>query len=320
MQTTNTVLMVRPVRFTYNEQTAQNNAFQQEGYGEEAQNKALKEFDNYVALLREAGVNVIVVEDTHEPHTPDSIFPNNWFSTHAGNEVEEFFEEDKDEQNKKAVILYPMYAPNRRLERDKDVMAKLEEHYNCPCKVLDLSDYEEDDLFLEGTGSLILDRENKVAYGCISPRTNEEVVEEWAAHLDYDYCLFDATDEDGTPIYHTNVMMWVGCEYAVVCLDALEDIEQRMNLIEVLEEGGKEIIEITLDQMASFAGNMLELKGKDKNGKTHPVIAMSRTALESLDNEQLYKLEKYAKIVAPDLEYIEKNGGGSARCMIAEIF
>lgn len=320
MQTTNTVLMVKPVKFSYNSQTAQNNAFQEEGFQEQAQEKALEEFNNYVKLLEDAGVNVIVVEDTPEPHTPDSIFPNNWFSTHSGEEVEEFFEEDEDDENKKVIVLYPMFAPNRREEREKDVLAALDEHYKGNCKVLDLSDYEEDNMFLEGTGSLILDRENKIAYGCLSPRTSEEVVDEWAAHLGYEYCLFDATDEEGTPIYHTNVMMWVGCEYAVVCLDTIEDIDQRMNLIEVLEESGKEIIEISLDQMSSFAGNMLELQGKDKNGKPQPVIIMSKTALECLDNEQLHKLEKYAAIVAPDLEYIEKNGGGSARCMIAEIF
>lgn len=320
MQTTNRVLMVRPVNFSFNSQTAANNAFQQEGYTEQAQDRALKEFDNYVELLREAGVDVIVVEDTPEPHTPDSIFPNNWFSTHTPEEAGSFLSEEEAAEGTTAVVLYPMYAPNRREERCKNVLPRLSEHYEGNYKVLDLSGYEKDNMFLEGTGSLILDRENKVAYGCISPRTNEDIVEKWAEMFDYDYCLFEATDSNGTPIYHTNVMMWTGKEFAVVCLDAVEDIDQRMSLIESLEEYDKEIIEISLDQMESFAGNMLELEGKDKEGNPHPVIVMSKTAFESLDNEQLYTLQNYATIVAPDLEYIEKNGGGSARCMIAEIF
>jgi hypothetical protein len=165
-----------------------------------------------------------------------------------------------------------------------------------------------------------LDRENKIAYACISPRTDEDVLDEWADSLGYDYCVFEANDANGTPIYHTNVMMCVGSRYAIVCLDAVTDIEERMTLIEVLEESGKEIFEIALDQMESFAGNMLELQGKGEDGKPQPVVIMSRTALECLNSEQLNKLEKYAAIVAPNLEYIEKNGGGSARCMIAEIF
>ncbi len=320
MQTTDTVLMVRPVNFSFNAQTATNNAFQQEGYGEQAQARALVEFDNYVKQLRKAGVNVIVVDDTPDPHTPDSIFPNNWFSTHAADEVEDFLSQEEAAEKTTAVVIYPMYAPNRREERGKNALQVLSEHYGGNYKILDLSGYENDEMFLEGTGSLILDRENKIAYGCISPRTNEDVVEKWADALNYDYCLFDAVDAQGTPIYHTNVMMWIGKEFAVVCLDAIEDIEQRMGLIEALEECDKQIVEISLEQMNNFAGNMLELEGKDDNGNPHPVIVMSKTAFESLDNEQLYTLQNYATIVAPDLEYIEKNGGGSARCMVAEIF
>lgn len=320
MQTTNRVLMVRPVNFSFNSQTATNNAFQQEGYADQAQERALKEFDNYVELLKEAGVDVIVVEDTPQPHTPDSIFPNNWFSTHASAEAEGFLSPQEAADGTAAVVLYPMYAPNRREERGKNVLEKVSEHYDGNYKILDLSGYEKEEMFLEGTGSLILDRENRVAYGCISPRTNEDVVEKWADMLNYDYCLFEASDGDGTPIYHTNVMMCIGKEFAIVCLDAIEDIDQRMNLIETLEEYDKEIIEISLEQMECFAGNMLELEGKNGAGKPCPVIVMSRTAFESLDNGQLHTLQNYATIVAPDLEYIEKNGGGSARCMIAEIF
>lgn len=315
---TDTVLMVRPVAFGFNSQTAENNKFQQNGFEEGAQQRALEEFDNYVKLLKEAGVNVMVVEDTPEPHTPDSIFPNNWFSTHSAREVSS--EEHNGSDGCSTVVLYPMFAPNRREERGKSVMKHLKEHYNGKYNLVDFTESEKDGAFLEGTGSLILDRENKIAYACISPRTDEDLLDEWADRLGYDYCSFEATDSDGTPIYHTNVMMCMGSRYAIVCLDAIEDIEERMTLIEVVEESGKEIFEITLEQMESFAGNMLELKGKDASGKAVPVLVMSKTAKESLDSEQLHLLQNYATIVAPDLDCIEKNGGGSARCMLAEIF
>ena len=315
---TDTVLMVRPVAFGFNSQTAENNKFQQNGFEEGAQQRALEEFDNYVKLLKEAGVNVMVVEDTPEPHTPDSIFPNNWFSTHSAQEVSP--EEHNGSDGCSTVVLYPMFAPNRREERGKSVMKHLKEHYNGKYNLVDFTESEKEGAFLEGTGSLILDRENKIAYACISPRTDEDLLDEWADRLGYDYCSFEATDSDGTPIYHTNVMMCMGSRYAIVCLDAIEDIEERMTLIEVVEESGKEIFEITLEQMESFAGNMLELKGKDASGKAVPVLVMSKTAKESLDSEQLHLLQNYATIVAPDLDCIEKNGGGSARCMLAEIF
>ena len=261
---------------------------------------------------------MIVVEDTPTPHTPDSIFPNNWFSTHSAEELAD--EENPADSNQPTIVLYPMFAPNRREERSKNVLKRLGEHYKTGFKQVDLTANEKENAFLEGTGSLILDRENKIAYACISPRTDEDVLDEWADSLGYDYCVFEANDANGTPIYHTNVMMCVGSRYAIVCLDAVTDIEERMTLIEVLEESGKEIFEIALDQMESFAGNMLELQGKDANGNPKPVIVMSKTAKESLDSEQLHLLQNYATIVAPDLDCIEKNGGGSARCMIAEIF
>lgn len=310
--------MVRPVAFGFNEQTAGNNAFQQSGHNDGAQQKALEEFDNYVKQLEAAGVNVIVVEDTPTPHTPDSIFPNNWFSTHSAEELAD--EEESAAGTQPTIVLYPMFAPNRREERGKNVLARLNEHYKEGFRQIDLSGNEKENAFLEGTGSLILDRENKIAYACISPRTDEDVLDEWADSLGYDYCVFEANDANGTPIYHTNVMMCVGGKYAIVCLDAVTNIEERMTLIEVLEESEKEIFEISLEQMESFAGNMLELQGKDADGNPKPVIVMSKTAKESLDNEQLHLLQNYATIVAPDLDCIEKNGGGSARCMIAEIF
>lgn len=319
-QTTDTVVMVRPARFTYNEETATNNAFQQVGYTESAQRYALEEFDNFVGQLRSAGVNVIVAEDSEEPHTPDSIFPNNWFSAHSGKELEEILSPQEMESGCTFIVLYPMYAKNRRFERGKDAYRLIREHYGNNVKIIDLTGYEEKNLFLEGTGSLILDRENRIAYACLSERTSEEVLDEWSGRLGYDYFLFSATDGSGAPIYHTNVMMSIGTRYAVVCLDAINDIEERMMLIEELENSDKEIIEISLEQMESFAGNMLELKGKDSDGKPSPVIVMSESAYKSLDNQQLFMLEKYATIVVPDLHIIEANGGGSARCMVAELF
>lgn len=310
MQVTNTVLMVKPCSFTFNTQTAENNAFQEEGYSLNAQEHALKEFNDYVKTLTEAGVNVIVVDDTPDPHTPDSIFPNNWFSTHSAKELEL----PKGEAS--TLVLYPMNAPNRRLERDKNVLKELKKVKNIG-KIIDLTYFEEEGKFLEGTGSMILDRENKIAYCCASPRTNEDVLEEWAEKLDYNYFLFDAQDENGTPIYHTNVMMCIGTRYAFVCLDAITDLDSREHLIELLEENGKEIIEISFTQMSNFAGNMLVVENK----LHQPMLVLSKTAYNILDDWQLDIIHKHYKtIISPDLEYIEKNGGGSARCMLAEIY
>jgi hypothetical protein len=309
MQCSNTILMVRPVAFSYNEQTAENNSFQEKGYEDKAQENALEEFDNYVKLLTEAGVNVIIAEDTPQPHTPDSIFPNNWFTTHSAEETG---------NGGSTLVLYPMNAPNRRLERDKNVLRTIADYQNKTFRqIIDLTHFEKEGKFLEGTGSLILDRKNKIAFCCASPRTHEDVLEEWATLLDYDYFLFDATDEDGTPIYHTNVMMCVGVRYAFVCLDAITDLNDRERLIEILEENEKEIIEITFEQMHNFAGNMLVVA--NKNGEL--VLVLSATAKAALTKEQLAKIEKhYQTIVSPKLNYIEKNGGGSARCMLAEVF
>lgn len=308
MQCANKVLMVRPIAFTFNEQTAENNSFQDSGYKENAQENALEEFDNYVKLLSDAGVEVIVCQDTLEPHTPDSIFPNNWFTTHLAQEMP---------TDEKTLILYPMNAKNRRFERDKNVQKTLQEkgiHYK---KVIDLTYFEKENLFLEGTGSLILDRNNKIAFCCSSPRTSEEVLEVWADKTDYSYFMFDAQDKDGNPIYHTNVMMCIGEKFAFICLDSIPDISQRMSLIEILEENDKEIIEISFEQMEHFAGNMLVVRNKENN----LVLVLSQTAKESLDDFQLEKiLRHYSYIVSPNINYIEKNGGGSARCMLAEIF
>ena len=316
--------MIRPVRFSYNSQTAVNNAFQESGIPEElSQRQALKEFDAYVEMLRNEGIEVMVVEDTATPHTPDSIFPNNWLSLHSAEELAE--------GASRVVVLYPMFAENRRAERRQDIIEALTGAVAPSCTgaadapscastaLLDLTSYEKSNLFLEGTGSLILDRNEHLAYACQSPRTCEEVLEEWSSKMGYDYFLFHAEDMNGNPIYHTNVMMSVGEQLAVVCLDAITDIEERMSLIELLEESDKEIVEISLEQMNEFAGNMLQLHTV-KEGELKYIMVMSARAKDSLDQDQIEAIEKYCKIVAPDLEFIERNGGGSARCMLAEIF
>ena len=316
--------MIRPVRFSYNSQTALNNAFQESGIPEElSQRQALKEFDAYVEMLRNEGIEVIVVEDTATPHTPDSIFPNNWLSLHSAEELADV--------GSRVAVLYPMFAENRRAERRQDIIEALTGAVAPSCTgaadapscasaaLLDLTSYEKRNLFLEGTGSLILDRNEHLAYACQSPRTCEEVLEEWSSKMGYDYFLFHAEDMNGNPIYHTNVMMSVGEQLAVVCLDAITDIEERMSLIELLEESDKEIVEISLEQMNEFAGNMLQLHTV-KEGELKYIMVMSARAKDSLDQDQIEAIEKYCKIVAPDLEFIERNGGGSARCMLAEIF
>lgn len=333
MQTTDKVLMIRPVRFSYNSQTAVNNAFQESGIPEElSQRQALKEFDAYVEMLRNEGIEVMVAEDTATPHTPDSIFPNNWLSLHSAEELADV--------GSRVAVLYPMFAENRRAERRQDIIEALTgavapsyvaaaDSPDCTgaadapscasAALLDLTSYEKSNLFLEGTGSLILDRNEHLAYACQSPRTCEEVLEEWSSKMGYDYFLFHAEDMNGNPIYHTNVMMSVGEQLAVVCLDAIKDIEERMSLIELLEESDKEIVEISLEQMNEFAGNMLQLHTV-KEGELKYIMVMSARAKDSLDQDQIEAIEKYCKIVAPDLEFIERNGGGSARCMLAEIF
>ena len=325
--------MIRPVRFSYNSQTAVNNAFQESGIPEElSQRQALKEFDAYVEMLRNEGIEVMVVEDTATPHTPDSIFPNNWLSLHSADELADV--------GSRVAVLYPMFAENRRAERRQDIIEALTGADAPSCiaaadspdctgaadapscasaALLDLTYYEKRNLFLEGTGSLILDRNEHLAYACQSPRTCEEVLEEWSSKMGYDYFLFHAEDMNGNPIYHTNVMMSVGEQLAVVCLDAITDIEERMSLIELLEESDKEIVEISLEQMNEFAGNMLQLHTV-KEGELKYIMVMSARAKDSLDQDQIEAIEKYCKIVAPDLEFIERNGGGSARCMLAEIF
>jgi hypothetical protein len=298
-QTTSAILMIRPVNFGFNEQTAGSNAFQNRNAEEQqVQNKALKEFDNLVDVLRENGVEVIVIDDTPEPHTPDSIFPNNWVSFHSDGNV----------------FMYPMMAENRRLERREDIIMRLEDEFSIK-HVIDLSRFEHENKFLEGTGSMVLDRENKIAYACLSPRTDKEVLDLFCAQSGYKSVLFHAVDENGMDIYHTNVLMCIGSDFAVICLDSIKDPEEKGTVIQSLKSTQKQVIAISFDQMNHFAGNMLELQSQ--SGES--LVVMSKSAWDSLNYEQRTILSSFSKPVYADISTIENNGGGSARCMIAEV-
>src|SRR5258706_1235707 len=259
MQTTSNILMIRPVNFGYNAETAVNNAFQVAGNDDGAQDKALQEFDQFVSVLRENGVDVTVVQDTPEPHTPDSIFPNNWISFHSDG----------------TVIFYPMYAANRRLERKQHVIDTIRSLFDMKSQI-DLSGYESKNIFLEGTGSMVLDRDNTIAYACLSPRTDKKVLEDFCKQTGYKSIVFTATDSKGREIYHTNVMMCVADRYIVICLESIADKTERNNVVSAIKNSGKEIIDISFDQMNHFAGNMLQVE--NKNGEK--LLVMSSQAFE----------------------------------------
>lgn len=299
MQTTSKLLMVRPAKFAFNEQTAGNNYFQENSNLPSVAEDALKEFDTFVNLLLSNDVDVTVVQDTPEPWTPDSIFPNNWFTSHFTGEL----------------VLYPMFAENRRLERKPHILNMLKRDLNHK-KVIDLTHWEEEDEFLEGTGSVILDRRKRVAYCCRSPRSSEKVLADFCSRMNYQPIVFDALDKDGNQIYHTNVMMEIGMQVAVICLESIKDENERKRVKSHLLSAGKVIIDISLDQVASFAGNMLEVKNRNGN----PLMVMSSAARSALTFEQENIISTYNKIISTDLKTIETNGGGSARCMLAEIF
>lgn len=293
------LLMVRPVRFGYNAETAVNNAFQVAGQNQETvQAKALAEFDHFVATLRSHEIDVVVVEDTVEPHTPDSIFPNNWISFHRNS----------------TIILYPMFAENRRLERKETVVEAIKSRFQID-STIDLTKNEAHNVFLEGTGSIILDRDNKIAYACISPRTDKNLFLEFCEEMGYEPVVFTAVDQKGKEIYHTNVMMCLGDKYAVICLDSIQEADERAVVTGALAQSGKVIVEISFDQMNHFAGNMLQVM--NVNGEQF--LVMSSQAYASLNQEQVQSLESYNPIIHVPLETIESNGGGSARCMMAEI-
>ena len=305
-QTTNTILMIRPINFRMNEQTAVNNYYQKvldNVLPETINAKAQQEFDTYVNKLRAIGVRVIVVNDSEVQDAPDSIFPNNWISFHENGNVG----------------LYPMFAENRRLERREDVLLMLEEQGFEINQIVDYTDAEAEALFLEGTGSLLLDRVNRKAYCALSPRADEELLIEFCEDFEYTPVMFTANqtiDGKRMAIYHTNVMMCLGETFAVVCLASIDDKKERKNVIKHLKEDGKEIIDITEAQVNNFAGNMLQVKGKDDK----LYLVMSQAAYSSLTKGQINILEKHCEILSSSLDIIEACGGGSARCMMAEVF
>ena len=304
-QTTNTILMIRPVHFRMNEQTAVNNYFQEDLdiKNSEINKKAQNEFDAFVEKLRAAGINVIVEGDDIVNDTPDSIFPNNWVSFHENGDV----------------AIYPMFAENRRKERREDLFLRLEEEGFEINDIMDYTSAEEDHFFLEGTGSICMDRVNGKAYCALSPRADEELFIEFCEDFGYFPVIFTAyqtVDDQRLPIYHTNVMMCIAETFAVICLDSIDDKKERKNVVDHLKKDGKEIIAITEAQMHHFAGNMLQVRGAEEKR----YLAMSKAAHDSLTSLQISKLSMHCDVLYSDLETIETCGGGSARCMMAEVF
>ena len=304
-QITNTLLMIRPVAYRMNEQTAINNYFQKNLNLSDVviNTKAQKEFDVFVIKLRAIGVVVIVEDDILEMETPDSIFPNNWVSFHENGDVG----------------LYPMFAENRRRERREDILIRLEKEGFIINGLIDYTSAEQEGLFLEGTGSLILDRVNRKAYCALSPRADEDLVIEFCEDFEYDPIIFKANQTikgQRLPIYHTNVLMALGENIAVICLDSIDNKSEKKMLIQNLKEDGKEVVKISESQMQRFAGNMLQVKGAND----HNFMVMSSAAYHSLIPEQIRSIEKNSTIIHSDLNTIETCGGGSARCMMAEIF
>jgi len=305
MQITDTVLMIRPVHFRMNEETAVNNYFQEDLdlRNSEINRRAQEEFDGLVARLREAGVRVVVADDRPETDTPDSIFPNNWVSFHENG----------------TVVLYPMYAENRRRERREDLLDLLEQEGFEIREIVDYTGAEADNLFLEGTGSIIMDRVSQKAYCALSARADEGLFIEFCEDFDVApviFTAFQSVDGKRLPIYHTNVMMCLAEDFAVICLDSIDDKKERKQVVDHLRQDGKEIIAITEAQMHRFAGNMLQLLGRDGER----LLVMSQAARDSLTPAQVAAIEKTSRIVSSPLDTIESCGGGSARCMLAEVF
>lgn len=303
MQTTDTVLMIEPIAFGFNAETAKNNYFQIEQKGFDTQFKALTEFKAFVEKLRSKGINVITIKDTLDPHTPDSIFPNNWVSFHKDGKV----------------VLYPMFASNRRVERRDDIIETIKEQGFEVSEIDDWSFPEMQGHFLEGTGSMIFDHDNKLAYGSVSLRLDENLFREFCEKYGFTpvvFHSFQTVGEERLPIYHTNVMMCVADKFVVICLDCIDSELERSKVAEIIKNSGKEIIEISEEQMQQFAGNMLQVQNRDGE----KFLVMSETAYRSLHEDQVSAIEKYCEIIYSDLNTIEVNGGGSARCMLAEVF
>jgi hypothetical protein len=293
--------MVRPACFGRNNETAASNEFQNSGeLGSDIQGRALREFDALVSVLRAAGVQVLTMDDTLSPRKPDAIFPNNWFSTHADG----------------TLVLYPMLAPNRRLERrEADLSAALHGAGFRIDRIVDLSYREAEGKFLEGTGSVVLDRPQRIAYACLSPRTDMDVLAEFSQRLDYELVTFEAQGPRGLPVYHTNVMLALGPGFAVLCAEALPRAVQRAAVAASLSQGGHEVIEIASTQMAEFAGNLISLEANDG-----PAIALSARAWSSLDTVQRAAIARCGRVITAEIPTIENVGGGSLRCMLAENF
>jgi hypothetical protein len=305
-QITNAILMIRPVAFRMNEQTAVNNFYQHRLKGvsaAEIQQRALTEFDDFVEKLRSQGVHVIVIQDTPEPSTPDSIFPNNWISFH----------------NSGQVGIFPMFAENRRLERREDIFDILEQEGFEITDIIDYTSAEQEDLFLEATGSMVLDRAERIAYCALSPRADENLFIEFCEDFEYTPVIFHAyqtVNGERELIYHTNVMMAVTQNYVVACLDCIDDKKERKYFIEQVSSSGKKIVPISEFQVEQFAGNMLQVFGANNK----PITVMSQSAYDSLNADQIRILSEEATVLSSDLSTIEACGGGSARCMMAEVF
>lgn len=293
------IIMVRPSRFGFNPETSSSNVFQNDikNNGQSIQETALAEFDKMVEILRKEGIRVLVVNDTNEPHTPDAVFPNNWITTHQNG----------------LVCLFPMEAKNRRLERRDDLIVYLEKNYDCS-RIIDYTDAESIGSFLEGTGSIVFDHQYKLAYACRSSRTDETLLKNYCDTINYRPVIFDALDQNGAPIYHTNVMMHVGENYVVICADSIPK-EERVIVEATIISCRKELIDISFEQMNSFAGNLLQLKGK--NGL---VTILSQTAFDSLSESQKTAISSTSKLLSIPIPTIESVGGGSVRCMMAENF
>lgn len=302
-QITDTILMVRPRHFGFNPETANNNSFQRNDSrlnNQEISQKAIDEFDAFVKKLRAADLEIIVIDDSAQPVKTDAVFPNNWLTTHERGEI----------------VTYPMFSPIRRTERQDYVIDRLLQDYEIH-KWVHLEDKELEGRFLEGTGSMILDRINRIVYACRSIRTDEGLLDEFCRWMEYEAVVFDAYDQQGIPIYHTNVMMALGTTYVVICMDAVRNEEQRLLLRECFERTGKELITITLEQMNAFAGNMLQVQ--KRNGAT-TYLVMSERAYSALYPDQIDRIQRHSDILYSPLNTIESFGGGSARCMMAEVY
>lgn len=319
MQTTENILLVRPSDFVFNAETAASNVFQTNinESAEAVKQRAFAEFETFAATLKAKGVNVFIFDDTPEPQKPDAIFPNNWVTFHADG----------------TVILYPMCARNRQAERRPDIIEQLKQNFKIT-RVVDLSHYEKENRFLEGTGSMVFDHVHKTAYACLSPRTDRELFIKVCELLHYEPVCFYTHDEDGKEIYHTNVMLCIGEKFAVVCFNSITDHEERKMVAQSLTKTGRSIIEISLEQMNHFAGNLLEIKTGRNNkiprsakserapfikGEKN-IVVLSQSAFDTLSSEQKSEIEKYCELIPLSINTIETIGGGSARCMIAEIF